>query len=78
MRQVFVDEPHHEGDDQHIEAGDRQAEHHGGVERVEAVRQDAHDLPPAGVPQRQRIENGAGAERGDEAVDLGHFDQEAV
>ena len=29
----------------------------------------ADDLPAAGVPQRERIEHRAGAERGDEAVD---------
>ena len=77
-RQVFEDDPQHERDGQHVEAGDRQAEDHGAVERVEAVRQHADDLPAAGVPQRDRVEHGAGAERGDEAVDLRDLDQQAV
>jgi hypothetical protein len=45
---------------------------------VKAVRQDADHLAPAGMPKRQGIEHRPGSERGDEAVDLGDFDQKAV
>ena len=44
----------------------------------EAVRQRADHLPAAGVPERDRVEHRAGAERGDEAVDLRDLDQHAV
>ena len=38
----------------------------------------ADELAPVGEPQRDRIEDRAGAERGDEGVDLRHLDQDAV
>ena len=38
----------------------------------------ADDLPPVGEPERERIEDRAGAERGDEGVDLRDLDEEAV
>jgi hypothetical protein len=44
----------------------------------EAIGQHAHHLASAGVPERDRIEHGAGAERGDEGVDLRDLDQKAV
>ena len=42
------------------------------------MRQRADDLPAVGVPERQRVEDGAGAERRDEGVDLRDLDQQAV
>ena len=41
-------------------------------------RQHPDDLASVGVPQRKRVEDGAGAERGDEGVDLRHLDEQAV
>ena len=46
--------------------------------RDEAWRQHADDLAPVGVPERERVQDGAGAERGDEGVDLRDFDKQAV
>ena len=48
------------------------------VDRDEARRQRADDLAALGVPERERIEDRAGAERGDERVDLRDLDQHAV
>ena len=45
---------------------------------VKPRRQHADDLPAVGVPERDRIDDGAGAERGDEAVDPRDLDEEAV
>ena len=42
------------------------------------MRQIAHNLPAAGVPERDGVERGAGAERRDEGIDEGDLDQEAV
>ncbi len=46
--------------------------------RVKAFRQDADHLAPAGVPERQRIEDRAGAERRNERVDACHLHQKTV
>ena len=48
------------------------------VDGDEARRQRADDLAAVGVPQRERIEDRAGAERGDERIDLRDLDEEAV
>ena len=46
--------------------------------RDEAWGQHADDLAPVGVPESERVQDRAGAERGDEGVDLRHFDEQAV
>ena len=46
--------------------------------RDEARRERADELAPLGEPERERVEDRAGAERGDERVDLRHLDEEAV
>ncbi|MNE02574.1 hypothetical protein D3C80_950550 [compost metagenome] len=48
------------------------------VQGGKGVRQIADDLSPAGVPQRNGIQHGAGSERGDEAVDVRQCHQNAV
>ena len=60
-RQVFEDEPERDRERQDVEAGDRQTEQVGPVQRVERVGRDADDLPAFAVPHRDRIEDRAGA-----------------
>ena len=48
------------------------------VEREEPFRQRADHLPPAGMPEGDGIEHGAGAEGRDEAIDQRDLDQNAV
>ena len=43
-----------------------------------AMRHVADELGAVGVPAADAVEDGADAERGDEGVDLGVFDQHAV
>ena len=76
-RQVLEHDPEHEADDQRVERrrGD-DADVAGDGEELR--RQVAKHLLAAGVPGVQAVEDGAGAERGDEGVDLHPRHQEAV
>ena len=48
------------------------------IELSEAPRQHANHLPPFGVPKRDGVKHGAGAKRGDEAIDLRSLDEQTV
>ena len=61
-----------------VKAADRQTEYHGAAQREKSVGQVAQDLPSAGMPKRDGVERGSGAERRNEGIDLGDLDQNPV
>ena len=78
QRRELGDEPQCDGHRQHVERTDRQAEEVAPGDRHKTLGQFAQHLPATAVPQRHRVDDGAGAERGDEGIDLHHLDQQAV
>ena len=66
-RQIFEDEPKRDRQREHVEAGDRQAEQIGAVQRERTLRATPTIWRPLRVPHRDRVEHRAGAERRDEA-----------
>ena len=77
-RKIFEHEPHHEGEAKHVEPGDGQPDNARRVEMQETVRQHAHHLLAAGVPQRDGVKHSARSECRDEAVDARDLYQDAV
>ena len=77
-RHPLGDDPQRQREHQRIDRRHRNAEDGKTVDIDEALRQLSDDLTPAGVPERERVEDRAGAERGDERVDLRDLDEQSV
>src|SRR3984893_7757072 len=76
--QPFADYPEHDRQDDRVDGCDRDDGDRQGVDADEARGQQTADLAPIGMPKGKRVEDGAGAERGDEGVDLRHFEEQAL
>src|SRR6185437_3588180 len=77
-RQPLGDDPQRHGYENDIDGRHRDVDEAEPVDVEKTLRQHAHHLAAVRVPERQRVKDGTGAQRRDEAVDLRHLDEEAV
>ena len=77
-RHSLRDDPEHDRQQQCIHSRHRNAEDGQAVDIHEALRQHTDYLTPIGVPERKRIQDGAGPQRRDEGINLGDLDEDSV
>ena len=77
-RQPFGHDPQEKRHHQRIDGGNGDGGDRQGIHLNKPLRQHPDDLALIGMPQGKRVEDGAGAERGDEGVDLRHLHEQPV
>ncbi len=78
QRREFGHQPQPHTHGQHVEGAHGQPQEVAARDVDEAVGQFTHHLAATAVPQGHGVDHGAGAQRGNEGVDLRELDQQAV
>src|ERR1700733_2285818 len=77
-REALADNPEHDRQNEDIDRWNRDSKDRGRIDREKARRKRPYNLASVRMPKRERIEDRADAQRGDERINLRHFDQQAV